>query len=259
MDYVRPKKHLGQHFLKHPSIAQRIAESLTGHGGYTQVLEIGPGTGILTQFLIPHPQYQTRVVEIDRESVGYLLKELKLPADRIIEGDFLQLPADQYFTGDFAVIGNFPYHISSQIFFKVLDHRDRIPEVVGMVQKEVGERLAAKPGNKDNGILSILLQAFYDVEYLFTVEPDAFIPPPKVRSGVVRARRNQRAQLPCNEKLFKTVVKQGFNTRRKMLRNALKPLSLPAASADWAILDKRAEQLSVEDFIELTLMIEGHR
>lgn len=258
MDFVRAKKHLGQHFLKDQGIARQIVDTLKGVGGYTDVLEIGPGTGVLTQFLATHPTFHTKVVEIDKESVAYLKKHL-LPEEKIIEGDFLAMRLEEYFGGSFGVIGNFPYNISSQIFFKILDYRDQIPEVVGMIQKEVADRLAASPGTKANGILTIFLQTYYDIEYVLTVKPGAFIPPPKVNSAVIRLVRNSRKELGCDEKLFRQVVKQGFNTRRKMLRNALKPLGLPPIADEWTILEKRAEQLSIEDFIDLTNAIAAAR
>lgn len=251
MTGVRPKKHLGQHFLDDQSIAIRIAESLTGHGDYTRVLEIGPGTGVLTQYLL-QGNYEIHVAEIDRESVAYLKQHYKALEGRIIEGDFLQMPPDQLPDVPFAIIGNFPYNISSQIFFKVLTMRHEVPEVVCMLQYEVARRIASPPGNKDYGILSVLLQAYYDIEYLFTVGREVFIPPPKVKSGVIRLRRNERETLPCSEKLFERMVKQGFQNRRKTLRNALKPLNLPEEVKQDPMLDKRAEQLAVEDFIDLT-------
>src|SRR6478735_5959009 len=248
MKQVKPKKFLGQHFLKDQSIALDIVDAMSGFGSYEKVLEIGPGMGVLTKYLIEQGKFDTSVVEIDRESVAYLKENYKALEGKIIEGDFLKLPLDQLFDKPFGVIGNFPYNISSQIFFKVLDYRNQIPEVVGMIQKEVAERIAAKHGNKTYGILSVLLQAYYDIEYLFTVHEHVFTPPPKVKSAVIRFRRNSRENLPCDEVLFKKVVKQGFQNRRKTLRNALKVLNLPAAMIQDPILDKRAEQLSVEDF-----------
>lgn len=252
---VRPKKHLGQHFLTDQDIAQRIVESLTQHGAYEQVLEIGPGTGVLTQYLVQENHYRTTVMEIDGESVVYLQR--KYPGLSIIEQDFLKADLSVLIDSPFAVIGNFPYNISSQIFFRILDERQRVPEVVGMLQKEVAERISAPPGNKTYGILSVLLQAYYDIEYLFTVEPHVFYPPPKVRSAVIRLQRNTTRQLDCNEILFKKIVKQGFQNRRKTLRNALKPLNLPNAIRQQPVFDKRAEQLSVNDFVALTQLIDG--
>ena len=252
---VRPKKHLGQHFLTDQDIAQRIVGSLTYHGAYEQVLEVGPGTGVLTQFLVQEERYRTTVMEIDHESVLYLQKHY--PGLPIIEQDFLKANLSEMVYGPFAVIGNFPYNISSQIFFRILDERQRVPEVVGMLQKEVAERISAPPGNKTYGILSVLLQVYYDIEYLFTVEPHVFHPPPKVRSAVIRLQRNATQQLDCDEALFKKIVKQGFQNRRKTLRNALKPLNLPDYIRQAPVFDKRAEQLSVDDFVALTQLING--
>ena len=252
---VRPKKHLGQHFLTDQDVAQRIVDSLTYHGAYEQVLEIGPGTGVLTQFLVREERYRTTVMEIDHESVLYLQKHY--PGLPIIEQDFLRANLSDMVYGPFAVIGNFPYNISSQIFFRILDERDRVPEVVGMLQKEVAERISAPPGNKTYGILSVLLQAYYTIEYLFTVEPHVFHPPPRVRSAVIRLQRNATQQLDCDEVLFKKIVKQGFQNRRKTLRNALKPLNLPDHIRPASVFDKRAEQLSVDDFVALTQLING--
>jgi 16S rRNA (adenine1518-N6/adenine1519-N6)-dimethyltransferase len=248
---VRAKKHLGQHFLKDLNIAQRIVDGLSSHGNYDQVLEIGPGMGVLTQFLLPKTAFTTHVIEIDTESVAYLQKHYPDLSPRIIAGDFLKFNPDEHFSGTFAIIGNFPYNISSQIFFRALEIRDRIPEIVCMLQKEVAQRIASPPGNKDYGILSVFLQAFYDIDYLVSVPPGAFDPPPKVQSGVIRLRRNSVTALECNEKLFFRVVKTAFNQRRKTLRNALKPVG---EMPDHPLLNKRAEQLSVKDFVELTLL-----
>lgn len=257
MKQVKPKKFLGQHFLKDQSIAMDIVNAMTGFGGYDTVLEVGPGMGVLTKYLLEEGKFEVHVAEIDRESVAFLRANYKNLENRIIEGDFLQLSLDQIFGKPIGIIGNFPYNISSQIFFKVLDNRELVPEVVGMIQKEVAERIAAKHGNKTYGILSVLLQAYYDIEYLFTVHEHVFNPPPKVKSAVIRLKRNGREKLPCDEAFFKTVVKQGFQNRRKTLRNALKSLNLPASINQEAILDKRAEQLSVEDFFHLTNMIQN--
>lgn len=252
MTGVRPKKHLGQHFLKDQAIASQIAESLTGHNGYGRILEIGPGTGVLTRFLLTSP-YEVHVAEIDRESIAYLKSHMAEELDgRIIEGDFLQIRPEALPEAPFAVIGNFPYNISSQIFFRVLKMRNDVPEVVCMLQYEVAKRIASPPGNKDYGILSVFLQAYYDIEFLFKVDNSVFVPPPKVQSGVIRLKRNEMESLPCNEKLFERIVKQGFQNRRKTLRNALKPLNLPEEVKQDALLDKRAERLSVDDFISLT-------
>ncbi len=253
---VRPKKHLGQHFLKDTAIAERIVDSLTRHSDYQQVLEIGPGTGILTQFLVQRSeQYALTVIEVDTESVAYLKQQY--PSLSILSDDFLKARLDTHFSDPYAIIGNFPYNISSQIFFRVLDERQRVPEVVGMLQKEVADRLCAPPGSKTYGILSVLLQAYYSLEYLFTVEPHVFHPPPRVRSAVIRLQRNDTDQLACDEVLFRRVVKQGFQNRRKTLRNALKPLNLSPAVQALPVLNQRAEQLSVADFVELTQQISG--
>ncbi len=254
--FVKAKKHLGQHFLKDQSIAQDIVNGLTLHKDYKKVLEVGPGMGVLTQYLFPKEQYKTYAIDVDKESIVYLKKNYPAYEDRIIDGDFLQLDLDKLFDEPFAVIGNFPYNISSQIFFKVLEHKDKIPEIVGMLQKEVAERLASPPGKKDYGILSVFLQAYYDIEYLFTVHEHVFNPPPKVKSGVIRVKRNNVAKLDCDEKIFKQVVKAGFNQRRKTLRNALKILNLSLEKVNPTVLDKRAEQLSVQQFVELTQILE---
>lgn len=251
MTYVRPKKHLGQHFLKDLNIAQKIAEGLIHHGDYQQVLEIGPGTGVMTQFLTDK-SFDLWLIDVDRESIDFLNKQFTQLNGRIIHGDFLKYNMSSLFEKPYAVIGNFPYNISSQIFFKILEERNQVPEVVCMIQKEVADRLASPPGNKQYGILSVLLQAWYDIEYLFTVPPGVFNPPPKVNSGVIRLKRNDVAELGCDEVLFKRVVKAGFQMRRKTLRNALKPINLPADLVSDPIFDKRAESLSVNQFIDLT-------
>jgi 16S rRNA (adenine1518-N6/adenine1519-N6)-dimethyltransferase len=259
-DKVRPKKSLGQHFLHDQTAAQRIVDGLKLDANkVNQVLEIGPGMGVLTKHLIQKESIDLKVVEIDRESVAYLKSNYQALDGRILEGDFLQLNLETVFPSDFAIIGNFPYNISSQIFFKVLDNRDKVSQVVCMLQKEVADRIAEKHGSKTYGILSVLLQAYYDIEYLFKVGPGAFTPPPKVMSAVIRLQRNKRTILGCDEKLFVQVVKQGFNTRRKTLRNALKNLNLAADVATLPVMDKRAEQLSVEEFISLTRLIEDNR
>jgi 16S rRNA (adenine1518-N6/adenine1519-N6)-dimethyltransferase len=248
---IRPKKSLGQHFLKDLSVAERIAGVLPETSGLP-VLEIGPGTGVLTQFLLENKQ-QLTVVELDKESVAYLNKHYPELHGRIIEADFLKMDLNDLFPGQFAVIGNYPYNISSQIFFKVLDYKDKIPFCAGMLQKEVAERLAARPGKKAYGIITVLLQVWYDIEYLFTVEPEVFDPPPKVKSAVIRMTRNKRTTLDCDETLFKTVVKTAFNQRRKTLRNSLKSLLKEKnITPTLPVFDKRPEQLSVEEFIELT-------
>lgn len=256
---VRPKKSLGQHFLKDLNIAERIVEALDLNPAKNTVLEIGPGTGVLTQFLSKKENVSLTLSEVDRDSIEYLKKYYPSLKDRIV-GDFLELELDKLFQEPIHVIGNFPYNISSQIFFKALDHKDQVVQIVGMLQKEVAERIAARHGNKTYGILSVLLQAYYDIEYLFKVPPGVFNPPPKVMSAVIRMTRNDKKELGCDEVLFRKVVKQGFNNRRKTLRNALKPLNLPAEISALELLDKRAEQLAVSDFISLTNLIEqsGH-
>jgi 16S rRNA (adenine1518-N6/adenine1519-N6)-dimethyltransferase len=247
---VRPKKSLGQHFLRDDSIARKITASLSAR--HADVLEIGPGTGVLTKFLIERTDLRLTLVELDRQSVAYLHEHYPVLAGKIVEGDFLHLDLVAVMPSVFSIIGNFPYNISSQIFFKVLDHRDQVDEVVGMLQKEVADRLAAPSGSKTYGILSVLLQAWYEVKVLFKVPPGVFFPPPKVMSAVIRLVRNGRRELGCDEVLFRKVVKQAFQTRRKTLRNALKNLPLPSSMLTLPVLDKRAEQLSVEEFIALT-------
>ena len=268
---VRAKKALGQHFLTDQKVARAIVDALAISSATEKspfpVLEVGPGMGVLTQYLLQRPELDLKLVEIDSESVEYLLTHFQGMQGRLMEADFLTLPLERIFPGDFCVIGNFPYNISSQIFFKVLDHKDHIPQVVGMVQKEVAERIAEKPGSKTYGILSVLLQAWYDIEYLFTVGSGCFAPPPKVESAVIRLRRNGRTELGCDEKLFKTVVKTAFGQRRKMMRNPLKPLAMAKASREgWTaeelsafltqpVFSQRPEQLSVEDFVALTNLL----
>lgn len=254
--FVSPKKHLGQHFLTNDRVAQRIAESLTGHGNYKQIVEVGPGMGMLTHFLLEMP-YETFVVEYDAESVAYLKGHYPKLQNHIIEADFLNYNLESINTGPLAIIGNFPYNISSQILFKVFENYYKVPELVGMFQKEVAERVCSGPGNRDYGILSVLLQAWYKMEYLFSVDENQFHPKPKVQSGVLRMQRNATTALGCDEKLFKTVVKTAFNQRRKTLRNALRSMcSEPEFLAD-KLLDKRAEQLGVEEFIYLTKKIKA--
>ncbi len=253
-DYVRPKKSLGQHFLRDKTVAQRIVDSLSGN--QKTVLEIGPGMGVLTEYLLQRSDINLYAIEIDRDSVPYLQQHFPQLTPQLIEGDFLQLDLGRLFKESFAVIGNFPYNISSQIFFKVLENRNQIPELVGMVQKEVAERIAEKPGSKTYGILSVLIQAFYNVEYLFTVHENVFVPPPKVKSAVIRFIRNDVQQLNCDEKLFTKVVKTTFNQRRKTIRNSLKPLVGNEILPPHTFLDLRPERLSVEDFVELTNFVE---
>ena len=283
---VRAKKALGQHFLTDQSVAKRIVGALGGSaaevcsaaeangkgiasgvagektdsaGGRDKVLEIGPGMGVLSQYLLEREDIDLVMIEIDGESVDYLVSHFDKAEGRIIQGDYLKLDVGKLFDGPYRVIGNFPYNISSQIFFKILEDKDRVPEVVCMIQKEVAERIAEKPGSKTYGILSVLLQAWYDIEYVLTVGPGAFVPPPKVHSAVIRLTRNSRTSLGCDEKLFKTVVKAAFNQRRKTLRNALKPLIPEGLDTSDAIFDPRAERLSVEDFVSLTLQIQGQQ
>ena len=254
---VKAKKHLGQHFLKDENIAKKIADTLS-YKNYNHVLEIGPGMGVLTKYLLDK-DITTHVIEIDTESVHYLKTNYLNLADRIIEQDFLKYDLKTIFNNEpFAIIGNFPYNISSQIVFKLLEMRNQIPEFSGMFQKEVAKRICSNEGNKVYGILSVLTQAFFDAEYLFTVPPSVFNPPPKVDSGVLLLKRKVNYTLPCDEKLFFKVVKTGFQQRRKTLRNSLKPFNLSDNLKANVIFDKRPEQLSVSDFIELTLLIENN-
>jgi 16S rRNA (adenine1518-N6/adenine1519-N6)-dimethyltransferase len=251
---IRPKKALGQHFLKERSIAEKIAGTLSVFPELP-VLEVGPGTGVLTQFLLKEHRDLT-VVELDLESVEYLQAHYPELHERIIRADFLKLDLSGLFPSSFCVIGNYPYNISSQIFFKVLKYKDKIPCCTGMLQKEVAERLASPPGKKAYGIITVLLSVWYDIEYLFTVEPEAFDPPPQVRSAVIRMTRNARTELGCDEPLFKTVVKTAFNQRRKTMRNSLKLLiGKDNELLQNPVFDKRPEQLPVETFIELTNLI----
>ena len=256
MEKVKAKKHLGQHFLKDESIASAIANTLNLQG-YDDVLEIGPGMGVLTKYLLEKP-INTYVIEIDTESVTYLDENYPKLKDKIISKDFLKYNINDVFEGkQFAIIGNFPYNISTQIVFRVLEYRDQIPEFSGMFQKEVAERICEKKGSKTYGILSVLAQAFYDAEYLFTVNEDVFIPPPKVKSGVLRLRRKENFTLPCDEKLFFRVVKTAFQQRRKTLRNSLKTLNLSDSLREDEVFNLRPEQLNVAQFIELTQKIEA--
>jgi 16S rRNA (adenine1518-N6/adenine1519-N6)-dimethyltransferase len=257
MEKVRAKKHLGQHFLKDESIAKAIADSVNLEG-YADLLEIGPGMGVLTKYLLEKP-INTYVIEIDTESVAYLDANYPKLKDKIISKDFLRYNINEVFEGkQFGIIGNFPYNISTQIVFRTLEYRAQIPEFSGMFQKEVAERICSKKGSKVYGILSVLAQAFYDVEYLFTVDEHVFDPPPKVKSGVMRMRRKENFTLPCNEKLLYTVVKMAFQQRRKTMRNSLKALNLSDNLREDTIFDLRPEQLSVEQFIELTQKIEAN-
>jgi 16S rRNA (adenine1518-N6/adenine1519-N6)-dimethyltransferase len=256
MDQVKAKKHLGQHFLKDENIARDIAETLSFEG-YSDVLEIGPGMGVLTKYLLEKPG-DTYVIEIDRESVAYLNDKYSALHGRIISEDFLKYDlANTFGDRQVAIIGNFPYNISTQIVFRTLEYRHQIPEFAGMFQKEVAERICETKGSKTYGILSVLAQAFYDAEYLFTVDEHVFNPPPKVKSGVLRLRRKENYTLPCKEKLFFTIVKTAFQQRRKTLRNSLKTMNLSDSLREDSIFDLRPEQLSVADFISLTQKIEN--
>ncbi len=268
---VRAKKALGQHFLTDQKVARAIVDALVIPSEASvspfPVLEVGPGMGVLTQYLLERRDIDLKLIEIDTESVEYLLTHFAGMQGRLMEGDFLTLKLEKLFPEQFAIIGNFPYNISSQIFFKVLDYKECIPQVVGMVQKEVAERIAEKPGSKTYGILSVLLQAWYDIEYLFTVGSGCFAPPPKVESAVIRLKRNGRESLGCDEALFKTVVKTAFGQRRKMMRNPLKPLAAAKAAREgWSeeqladflaqdVFTLRPERLSVEDFVALTNLL----
>ena len=264
---VKAKKHLGQHFLKDESVAKRIGETLTGEG-YTNVVEIGPGTGVLTKYLLGDP-INLIALDLDTESIEYLKQSFtlehaaqinKIKSFTVIEADFLKSDLKTLFNEkEFAITGNFPYNISSQIVFKAIENRELVPEFTGMFQKEVAQRICEKEGSKAYGVISILTQAFYDAEYLFTVGPEVFNPPPKVDSGVLRLRRKENYKLPCSEKLFVSIVKSAFNMRRKTLRNGMKPFGLPKEETDKEVFNKRPEQLSVQTFIDLTLMVEKYQ
>jgi 16S rRNA (adenine1518-N6/adenine1519-N6)-dimethyltransferase len=254
MSYVRPKKALGQHFLKDQNIARKIVSGLKAEG-ITKVIEVGPGMGVLTRFLLERNEFETIPVEVDSESVAFLNAEFPVLKDKIVAGDFLELKLEQISTEKMAVIGNFPYNISSQIFFKVLENRSLVDEVVCMVQKEVAQRIASPPGSKEYGILSVFLQAFYKIEYLFTVHENVFAPPPKVKSGVIRLSRNGTHQLDCNEDLFFKVVKATFNQRRKVISNSIKALR-SFSDISHPLFSKRPEQLPVGDFVLLTNLVE---
>jgi 16S rRNA (adenine1518-N6/adenine1519-N6)-dimethyltransferase len=250
--FVRPKKSLGQHFLNDQNIAHKIVDSILGQPEL--VLEIGPGMGVLTRYFA-EKKLNFKVVEIDKESVEYLKSNLQIPDEKIITGDFLQLDLEKLFPIQYAIIGNFPYNISSQIFFKALENRQHVSQIVCMIQKEVAERIAAPPGSKTYGIMSVLLQAFYDIKYLLTVNENVFVPPPKVKSAVIRLTRNATAKLDCNEALFFKIVKASFNQRRKTLRNSLRAFYKPEVLAN-EIFDLRPERLDVQGFVELTKMAE---
>lgn len=270
MKSVRPKKQLGQHFLTDQEVAQKIANTVDACPGLP-ILEVGPGMGVLTQYLLPKGR-PVKVVEIDTESVAYLKEHMPQLGEDILEDDFLRMPLDRIFSGEpFVLTGNYPYNISSQIFFRMLEYRDLIPCCTGMIQREVALRMAAAPGSRTYGILSVLLQAWYDIEYLFTVDEYVFCPPPKVKSAVIRLTRNSVTSLPCQEALFRRVVKTTFNQRRKTLRNNIRPLLTqidteqtgkgiqPKDHTEWLaqpLFQKRPEQLSVQDFIQLTLSLQ---
>lgn len=255
---MKAKKSYGQHFLKSERIAARIAASLRLTDTYDQVLEIGPGRGMLTKFLL-NQSYSLFVVEADPDMVLYLRKHFPELEGQIIAGDFLKVPIDQFMGNrQFGLIGNFPYNISSQILFRMLEYRRQVPEMVGMFQKEVAERVISPPGSKVYGVISVLVQAFYEGEYLFTVDKSKFLPPPKVQSGVIRLTRREKLQLDCDEDLFRTVVKQAFGQRRKMLRNTMKSF-LPDEMLTADLFTQRPEKLAVADFIQLTRTIEDYR
>jgi 16S rRNA (adenine1518-N6/adenine1519-N6)-dimethyltransferase len=257
MMFVRPKKHLGQHFLIDKNISEKIAAQFTGHNGCFRVIEVGPGTGALTNPLMKRGDLELYLMEVDTESIDFLIKAYPTYTKKILQEDFLRADLGAIMGEEpFSVVGNFPYNISSQILFKCLDYRHQIPEIMGMFQKEVAVRIAEAPGSKDYGIISVLLQTFYTINYCFTVDEQAFNPPPKVKSGVIRCLRNERTSLPCSEKLFIRVVKTAFNQRRKTMRNSLKSLTngkeLPPQFSG-----QRPERLSVDEFIELTQFIES--
>lgn len=254
---VRAKKHLGQHFLTDKNICKKVADQYRSHDGCTKVLEIGPGMGALTEFLLEREELDVHVMEIDRDSVAYLKAHFPKLTNKIHGADFLKTDLSQIMgKNSFGVVGNFPYNISSQILFKCIEHRNQIPEIMGMFQKEVAVRIAEKPGSKAYGILSVLLQTYYDIDYCFTVDEHVFNPPPKVKSGVIRCTRNKRTTLPCDEAFFIKVVKATFNQRRKTIRNGLKVL-VDVAPLSHPFFELRAERLSVDDFIELTCYLEG--
>lgn len=254
MNFVQPKKRLGQHFLKDENIAAKIVDSLTFK---STVLEVGPGTGVLTKYLI-NATGNLKLIEIDRESVEFLKTSFPEVSDQIIEADFLKFDLSAIFPDQFAIIGNFPYNISSQIFFKIIEYRRLIPEAVGMIQKEVAERLAAGPGNKTYGILTVLLGAFYDIKYLFTVSEHVFYPPPKVKSAVIRLTRKENFELGCDEKLFFSIVKTAFNQRRKTMRNSLKVFWFDKIDPDkYPVFKQRPEELGFEEFKALTHLLQS--
>jgi len=254
MDFVKPKKSLGQHFLKDENIAKKIVDSLS-YNDYTKVLEVGPGMGVLTKYLIPELGNNLKIIEVDRESISYLNETFPQLEKNLIYGDFLKINISDFFNENFAVIGNFPYNISTQILFKVLENKDLVPEVVGMFQKEVAQRIASPYKCKEYGVMSVLLQAFYNIEYLFTVSETVFIPPPKVKSAVIRLVRKNTKVNCLDEKMFKKVVKAAFNQRRKTLRNSLRSGDIKIETISDEILNLRPEQLSVQDFIDLSNLL----
>jgi 16S rRNA (adenine1518-N6/adenine1519-N6)-dimethyltransferase len=260
MKSVRPKKHLGQHFLTEPAIAQRIADSIKDEAGVMQILEIGPGTGIFTRALMARKELELKLIEIDTESVEHLHERHPELGERIIEGDFLKMDLNTLFGGKpFILAGNYPYNISSQILFRVVENPELIPEMVGMFQKEVAVRVTSGPGSKIYGILSVLIKVYFDSEYLFTVDEDAFDPPPKVKSGVIRLVRNNRKELPVPFSYFKSVVKAGFNQRRKTMRNSLSAFLNDELKAELSeTLSLRPEQLGCEEFLELAVKLNAH-
>ncbi len=253
---VKAKKHLGQHFLNDLDAAQAIVDALAGHTGYKDVLEIGPGTGVLSDLLFKRTEFDVKLLDVDKESIQYLHKTYPTKSEAILEGDFLKMNLGSIFPGPFAIIGNFPYNISTQILFRVLDYRELVPEVVGMFQKEVAERIASGPGNRDYGILSVFMQAYYKTELLFTLPASAFTPPPRVQSAVIRFERKEKFQLGCDRAAFFRTVKVAFNQRRKTLRNALSPMLSKEKMMGLPFLELRAEALRWEDYVELTNLLE---
>jgi len=257
MQQITAKKHFGQHFLKDENTAQAIVALLKSDARYDEVLEIGPGMGVLTQFLFQREDVKTKIIEIDKEAIAYLQKQFPEHISDILQGDFLQMDLKRSFDKPFAIIGNFPYNISSQILFKALDNKEMVPKIVGMFQKEVAERIASPPGNRDYGILSVLMQAFYQIELVMMLNEEDFSPPPKVKSAILRFDRKENFQLKCDEKSFRNVVKTAFNQRRKTLHNALKQLINQSGSSTIPYQDKRAETLTWQQFEELTLLLQS--
>lgn len=256
MHKVRAKKQLGQHFLTDQGIAQQTVDAFNAEQKFSKTLEVGPGMGVLTELLLKRDDIDLHIVDIDWDSIAFLKEKNLMPENKIIEGDFLQMNLNQLFEGEaFGIIGNFPYNISTQILFKALEYKDQVVEVVGMFQKEVAERIASPEGSKVYGITSVLLQAYFDIDYLFTVDETVFDPPPKVKSAVIRLRRNDTFKLDCNEKRFTSIVKMAFNQRRKTMRNSLKSL-IPEGLKDREVFNKRPEQLSVNEFVDLTNLLD---